>query len=144
MKLLSPVFNNEEMIPKKYTCLGEDINPPLKIEDLPPETKTLALVVEDPDAPSGLFVHWVVYNIPITEKIKENSIPGLQGQNDFQRNSWGGPCPPSGSHRYFFKLFALDSVLDLKEGISKETLIDAMTGHIIVQTELMGYVRKDS
>ena len=143
MKLTSPAFEHNQMIPKKFTCQGNDVNPELNIAGIPAEAKNLALIVDDPDAPMGTWVHWVVFNIPPSAaKIKENSIPGMQGYNDFGRNNYGGPCPPSGTHRYFFKLYALDTELDLKEGIKKQELEKAMEGHILVKTELIGLYKK--
>lgn len=142
MKLTSPAFKNNTMIPKKFTCQGEDISPAFIIEDIPLQAKTLALIVDDPDAPMGTWVHWVVFNIPITPKIDEGAIPGKQGKNDFGRRNYGGPCPPSGTHRYFFKLYALDIELNLQEGISKKELEKAMQGHILEEAELIGLYRK--
>ena len=142
MKLTSPEFEHKGLIPSKFTCQGDDVNPALIIEGLPSGVKSLALIVDDPDAPMGTWVHWVVYNIPVIPKIEENSIPGTQGNNDFGRKNYGGPCPPSGTHRYFFKLYALDTQLNLPEGISKEDLEKAMQGHILDKTELIGLYKK--
>ncbi len=142
MKLTSPAFNHNESIPKKYTCQGEDINPPLNIDGVPDGTKSLALIIDDPDAPMKTWVHWVVFNIPVQNKIDENSIPGKQGYNDFRKKGYGGPCPPSGTHRYFHKLYALDTVLNLNEGITKKELELAMQGHILAKTELIGLYKK--
>ncbi len=142
MKLTSSAFEHNQMIPSKFTCEGEDVNPTLNISEIPPEGKFLALIVDDPDAPMGTWVHWVVFNIPVTAAIEENSRPGLQGINDFGRRDYGGPCPPSGTHRYFFKIYALDTKLDLKEGISKAQLEKAMQGHILAQGELIGLYKK--
>lgn len=143
MRLASPDFKHNELIPKKFTCDGEDINPALIIEDIPKGTKSLSLIVDDPDAPMGIWVHWVVYNIAPLSKIEENSIPGKECINDFRRESYGGPCPPSGTHRYFFKLYALDTELNLNKGSRKETLEKAMQGHILDKAELIGlYKRK--
>ena len=125
-----------------FTCQGDDVNPELIIEGLPDGVKTLALIVDDPDAPMGTWVHWVVYDIPVITKIEENSIPGKQGGNDFGRKNYGGPCPPSGTHRYFFKLYALDTLLDLPEGINKEDLEGVIQGHILDKTELVGLYKK--
>ena len=142
MKLTSPAFDHNQMMPKKYTCQGDDISPPLMIEGIPQGTKSLALIVDDPDAPMQTWVHWVVFNIPPINEIKEKTTPGMQGYNDFGRNDYGGPCPPSGTHRYFHKIYALDIVLDLKEGISKGQLENAMKGHILNQAELIGLYKK--
>lgn len=143
MKLSSPEFKHNELIPKKFTCQGNDVSPALTISDVPQEAKTLALIVDDPDAPMGTWVHWVMFNIPITSGIEENTILGTEGVNDFKRKNYGGPCPPSGTHHYFFKLYALDAELDLAEGATKEQLEDAMRNHIIAQAELVGLYRKD-
>ena len=140
MKLSSPEFKNGYAIPSEYTCDGKNIPPELIIEDIPESTKTLALIMDDPDAPSGTFVHWLVWNIPKeTKGIKKGEkIFYPQGKNDFQKNSYGGPCPPSGMHRYFFKLFALDASLDIIENSKKADLEEAMRGHIILQAHLVG------
>ncbi len=146
MTLSSPAFKEGGMIPKKYTCKGEDINPELEIGDVPEKTKSLVLIVDDPDAPVGTWTHWIVFNIPPNvRKIKENSVPdGVRlGFNDFQRTKYGGPCPPSGTHRYFFKIYALDTVLPLKEGAKREECERAMKGHIIGMGKLMGRFSKD-
>ena len=142
MKILSPEFENNAFIPKKFTCQGEDISPALIIEDAPKETKSLALIVDDPDTAMGIWVHWVVFDIPLIKRIEENSIPGKQGRNDSGENNYGGPCPPSGTHRYFFKVYALDKMLNLSEGISKGELEKAMQGHILGQAELIGLYNK--
>ena len=142
MKLTSPEFENNTSIPKKFTCQGQDINPSLIIEGIPDNAKTLALIMDDPDAPMGMWVHWVVYNIPIALRIDEDSIPGEQAMNDFGRSDYGGPCPPSGTHRYFFKIYALDIELSLKEGARKEDLEKAIKGHILDKAELIGLYKK--
>ncbi|MFC1658362.1 YbhB/YbcL family Raf kinase inhibitor-like protein [Candidatus Omnitrophota bacterium] len=142
MKLTSPVFAHNQSIPEKYTCQGEDINPPLVIEGVPGEARSLALIMDDPDAPMGTWVHWVVYDIGIIPRIEENSIPGKQGSNNFRRKDYGGPCPPSGTHRYFFKIYALDNQLGLEEGINKASLEKAMQGHILQKAELIGLYKK--
>ena len=142
MAVRSPVFAHNGPIPSKYTCQGDDINPPLVISNIPQGAKTLALIVDDPDAPMGMWVHWVVFNIALTSEIAEDSIPGLQGINDFRRMDYGGPCPPSGTHRYFHKVYALDTALSLKEGITKKKLEAAMEGHILAQAQLIGLYKK--
>jgi Raf kinase inhibitor-like YbhB/YbcL family protein len=146
LKISSPVFENNGAIPKKYTCDGADVNPPLKFENIPSAAKSLALIVDDPDAPGGTWVHWVVWNIePRTGEIRENSVPAgaLQGMNDFRKHDYGGPCPPSGTHRYFFKLYALDAPVSLNAGAKKTDLEKAMKGHIIAQAQVVGlYGRK--
>ena len=142
LRVSSSAFKPGEFIPVKYTCRGEDINPPLDVSGIPAGTKGLAVIIDDPDAPGGTWLHWSVWNIPVTHHIMEDDIPGQQGANDFGRNTYGGPCPPSGKHRYFFKVFALDEVLDLGEGASLQDLQNAMKGHIIGYGELMGLFEK--
>jgi Raf kinase inhibitor-like YbhB/YbcL family protein len=142
MKLCSLDFEHEGYIPEKFTCDGEDISPSLIIEDIPEGTKRLALIVEDPDAPAGIWIHWVVFNIHVTDVIEEDEIPGIQGINDFRKLEYGGPCPSSGTHRYFFKLYALDTKLDLEEGCRKKDLLKAMEGHILAETELIGLYQR--
>ncbi|MCX7926600.1 MAG: YbhB/YbcL family Raf kinase inhibitor-like protein [Candidatus Omnitrophica bacterium] len=142
LKLSSPSFQHNSYIPYEYTCDGKDINPELRIEGIPQNTETMALIVDDPDAPMGTWVHWVVFNIPAISAIKENSIPGTQGKNDFGKLNWGGPCPPSGTHRYFFKLYCLDTTLSLKEGATKNELERAMEGHILASAELIGLYKR--
>ncbi|MFW6013969.1 MAG: YbhB/YbcL family Raf kinase inhibitor-like protein [Nanoarchaeota archaeon] len=144
MKLTSPVFENEGNIPEKYSCKGDDINPPLNIDDIPGGTKSFAMIMDDPDAPGGTFVHWVIWNIPCVNEIGENSVPegAKEGNNNFGKIGYGGPCPPSGTHRYYFKLYALDTELGLGEGASKRELEVAMDGHIIGQVTLMGKFSK--
>jgi len=130
-------------IPSTYTCEGNDINPPLDIGGIPDKAHSLVLIVDDPDAPGKTWVHWLVWNIPITHHIKENSVPGEQGWNDFKRIAWGGPCPPSGTHRYFFKVYALDTLLELSSKTTKKELEQAMGEHILAFGELVGvYKRK--
>lgn len=144
MKLTSSAFGHNQMIPKKFTCQGEDISPPLVIERIPEGTKSLALIIDDPDAPGGTWVHWVVFDIPPgTTQIAEKSIPGKQGWNDFGQRDYGGPCPPSGTHRYFHKIYALDTVLNLKEGIKKKELEKVIQGHILDQAEFIGLYKKN-
>jgi len=145
MKITSSVFQQGGNIPSRFSCDGANTNPPLQISDVPPEAKSLVLIVDDPDAPSGLFTHWAVWNIsPQIITIAEGSTPnGVQGTNDFGKSGYGGPCPPSGTHRYYFKIFALDRELDLPSGAKRSQLDAAMKGHVIAQGELMGrYARK--
>lgn len=145
LKLSSADFQPEGAIPSKYTCDGANISPSLTIEHVPDETKCLALIVDDPDAPSGNWVHWLVWNIPVTHHIKENEVHGVLGLNDFKHNAYGGPCPPAGTtHHYFFKVYALDSLLDLAAGASKIELERAMSDHIIGFGELIGLYKKNS
>ena len=142
MRLSSPVFEDNAFIPAKFTCKGQSINPPLIIQDIPKEAKSLVLIMDDPDAPSGTFVHWVVYDIPVTKRIDENSIPGKQGVNTTGKLDYLGPCPPTGVHRYFFKIYALDKMLNLDEGISKSDLEKAMPPHILDRAELVGLYQR--
>jgi Raf kinase inhibitor-like YbhB/YbcL family protein len=138
----SPAFENNKLIPAKYTCDGEDVNPPLTIEGVPEKTKSLALIVEDPDAPAGLWVHWVVWNIPPTGAVQENAVPGTEGLNTNKKHSYHGPCPPGGTHRYFFKVYALDTKLNLGAFAEKEDLENAMQSHVLAEGELMGLYRR--
>ncbi|HUU29513.1 MAG TPA: YbhB/YbcL family Raf kinase inhibitor-like protein [archaeon] len=146
MQLTSPAFKNADMIPDRYTCKGQDTSPALKWSGSPKETKSFALIFDDPDAPMGTWVHWVVYNLPsncdsLPEKVPDKNPlgnGGIQGTNSWGRIGYGGPCPPSGTHRYFFRLYALDSVLDLKAGATKSQVLKALEGHILAEVELMG------
>jgi len=138
MKITSSAFGHEGIIPTTYTCDGEDINPQLRIANVPEGTKSLALIVDDPDAPGGTFDHWVVWNIMPTDEIASDTVPGAQGKNGFGDLGYGGPCPPSGTHRYYFRLFALDTTLDVEEGAPRFEVEQAMKGHVIARAELMG------
>ena len=145
MKLTSPAFGNNQFIPSKYTCDGQDINPPLQISGVPEEAKSLVLIVDDPDAPGGTWDHWIVWNInPSISEIKEDEVPegAVEGLNDFEKHSYGGPCPPSGVHHYHFKLYALSKKLDLESSSRKEDVEKAMEGFILDQTELVGLYQK--
>jgi len=135
----SPAFETGKLIPKKYTCDGQNINPPISIEGAPKEAKTLVLIMDVPDAPSGTFDHWIVWNIPASNsKIGENTVPGMEGMNGTRQMGYFGPCPPSGTHRYFFKVYALDIELSLRVGSKKKDVEKAMQGHILGKGELMG------
>jgi len=146
IKITSAAFEEGEMIPAKYTCDQEDVSPPLAWDSVPEGTKTLALICDDPDAPMGTWVHWVLFNLPAgANGLSENVPPereldngGRQGTNDFGRIGYGGPCPPGGTHRYYFKLYALDTALDLEAGARKPQLLEAMEGHILAEGQLMG------
>lgn len=145
LKIASPAFAHNGSIPAKYTCDGGDAIPPVIMENVPAGARSLALIVDDPDAPAGTWVHWVVWNIPAaTGEIRENSVPAgaSQGKNDWGRNSYGGPCPPSGTHRYFFKLYALDATLNLGADTTKKGLERAMEGHVIARAELIGVYKR--
>jgi len=144
MKLRSPSFRNNDFIPRKYTCDDADINPELLISDIPPETKSLVLIVDDPDAPKGNWLHWLVYDIPVTEIIKENSIPGSEGINDYNQRGYGGPCPPKGTHHYHFRLFALDTMLNLGSNRTRDEVENAMSGHILDKAEITGLYSRDA
>ena len=144
-KLSSPAFQHLKSIPKKFTCDGANVNPPLRIENVPAGTKSLALILDDRDAPRGTYVHWILWNINFgTQEINENSIPSgaVQGVNDFQKNSYGGPCPPTRPHRYVFKVYALDALLNLAPKSKKLDLEKAMEGHVIGRGELAGVYKR--
>ncbi len=144
--LKSTAFGEEEMIPKKYTCDGMDVSPPLSWDSVPDGTMSLALICDDPDAPMGTWVHWVLFNIPANIRELPENVPSqkilsngaIHGTNDFRNFGYGGPCPPSGTHRYYFKLYALDTELSPEAGASKAELLKAMEGHILAEGQLMG------
>ena len=141
MKLTSASFQNGNKIPPKFSREGGNVSPALRIENAPAKAKSLALVVDDPDAPGGLFTHWLVWNIdPKTNVIEEGSAPksAIEGSNDFGSSGYGGPQPPSGTHRYYFKIFALDQALSLPAGAKRGEVDQAMRGHVIAQAQLMG------
>lgn len=145
--LTSSAFKNGESIPAKYTCKGENISPPLNWTGIPANTQSFALIIADPDAPVGTWYHWVLYNIPgTTDSLAENvqKLPSgtLSGKSSYNDTQYKGPCPPSGQHRYFFNLYALDAQLNLPYGATHEQVEAAMQGHIIKSTELMGLFRK--
>lgn len=142
LTVTSSAFKANGMIPAKYTCTGENINPELSISGIPSDAKSLALIMDDPDAPSGDFVHWVMWNIPVQNTIAENSAPGVQGMNGRDATGYTGPCPPSGTHHYHFKVYALDAMLDLPTTTDKQGLLKAMDGHILQQGELIGLFKK--
>jgi Raf kinase inhibitor-like YbhB/YbcL family protein len=152
MKLTSNAFVDNSLIPLKYTCDGANISPPLSWDEIPPNTQSLVLIVDDPDAPGKTFVHWVVYDIPPTVKQFPEHIPssktlpngGIQGKNDFGKLGYGGACPPSGTHRYFFHLYALDKKLNLEPGMSKNQILTAMKDHVLAKTELMGKYQRQT
>ena len=140
----SPAFGPNESIPSKFTCEGDNVSPELRVDNIPSETGCLALIMDDPDASSGTFDHWIMWNIPVTDKIAENKAPGVQGKNGRGENKYTGPCPPIGTHHYHFKIFALDKMLDLQEGSGKQELLRAMEGHIIAKGELVGLYKKNN
>jgi len=144
MKLTS-VFDSSEEIPAKYTCNNQNINPPLEWHDLPKNTQSLVLIVDDPDAPGGTWTHWLIWNIdPYVNIINENSVPAgaIEGINSSGKNIYDGPCPPSGTHHYFFRLYALDTTLNLNNNTERNALIKAMDGHVLDYSELMGIYKK--
>ena len=142
MTITLPHFEGDEHIPTKYTCAGQNVSPEIKLNDIPEGTKSLAVIVYDPDADGGNFDHWLIWNIPVTEDIAENTAPGTQGRNSEHKNTYTGPCPSSGIHNYHFKVFALDIKLKLAKGSSKKALIKAMNGHVLEQAELVALFSK--
>jgi len=150
MEIKSSSFNHEDMIPSKYTCDGQNISPPLLWIGAPEKTKSFALICDDPDAPVGLWVHWVLFDIPanvsaLPEKVScQEDIAGLgkNGKNTSGKFGYDGPCPPGGTHRYYFKLYALDTVLNLKPGSTKDELLNAIKGHVLSEAQLMGRYKR--
>jgi len=148
--ITSSAFTEGAMIPKKYTCDAEDISPDLKWSGVPQEAKSLTLICDDPDAPVGTWVHWVLFNIPADTTALPAGIPAeavlkngaRHGQNDFRKLGYGGPCPPGGTHRYYFKIYALDTLLTLESGSTKAQLLGAMKGHILAEGQLMGRYKR--
>ncbi len=150
IKVTSPVFGDGELIPATYTADGRNISPPLEWSGVPEGTKSIALINDDPDAPMGTWVHWVVYNMPPdVTSLEENVLPSetlpngaVHGTTDFGRIGYGGPAPPSGTHRYFFKIYALDTKLDLPTGATKGQVEEAMNGHVLAEGRLMGKYKR--
>ncbi len=150
-ELTSTAFANGDPIPMKYSCDDQDISPPLQWEDPPEGTRSFALICDDPDAPVGTWVHWVLYNLPGSTLSLPEAVPsdadlpdnGRHGQNSWGQLGYGGPCPPGGMHRYFFKLYALDTELELDAGPSKEELLRVMEGHVLVEAETMGVYSRE-
>lgn len=150
LTITSEAFKEGGMIPKQYTCDGTDISPPLEWSGVPEGTKSLALICDDPDAPVGTWVHWVLYDLPPELRRLPTGVPpdktlekgGTQGINDFRRYGYGGPCPPGGTHRYYFKLYALDIALKQAPGLSKAKLLEAVKGHVLAEGELMGQYKR--
>lgn len=140
----SPDFSHNGHIPSKYTCEGKGTNPAIIVTNIPQGTKSLVLIVEDPDAKDKTFDHWIVWNIPPGEIIKENSVPGTQGKNSAGKNNYIGPCPPAGTHRYFFKVHALNTMMDIMAGAEKQTIENAMQKHILASAELIGLYQKQN
>ena len=147
LKIWSPAYENNGNVSEKYTCDGSNVNPPLRIENIPSKTKSLVLIFDDIDAPRGGYVHWIVWNIdPMTKEIQENSVPegAVQGMNDFKKRAYGGPCPPGRAHKYVFKIYALDSLLDINPNSTKRDLEKAMEKHKIAQAQWMGVYKRRS
>ena len=148
MKITSTAMDGDCNIDSKYTCEGDNVSPPLTFSDVPPETKSLALIMDDPDAPNGTFTHWVLYDMdPNTAELAENTPPasGKSGLSGYGKTGYGGPCPPSGTHHYHFKLYALDAETGLAEGASKSEVESAMEGHVISGVETVGlYAKKNA
>ena len=150
MRITSSTFSEGGAIPVRYTCDGDDLSPPLTWSGVPAGTETFALICDDPDAPVGTWVHWVYFNIPATvnqlpEGVSSDEEPsqgGRQGRNDFRRIGYGGPCPPGGTHRYYFKLYAVDDVLHLPAGATKKKLLKSMENHVLAEAQLMGTFRR--
>ncbi len=145
MKISSPTFQNNSAIPKKYTCDGENTNPLIEISEVPVKAQSLVLIIDDPDAPGGTWIHWIIWNIdPKTTRVEENSVPikAVEGTTSFGRTGYGGPCPPFGTHRYFFKLYALGMLLNLSPQADKTALEKAMAGRILDKAELIGLYRR--
>ncbi|MHC4264873.1 MAG: YbhB/YbcL family Raf kinase inhibitor-like protein [Planctomycetota bacterium] len=150
IKVISSAFEEGGMMPSKYTCDGQDISPPLQWDGVPDGTKSIALISDDPDAPMGTWIHWVLYNLPADTRQLEEDITSdevlpngaKQGTTDFGGIGYGGPCPPSGTHRYFFKVYALDTQVEPAPGATKEQLLTAMEGHILAQGQLMGKYKR--
>ncbi len=148
--ITSTAFREGEPIPSKYTCDGINVSPPLNWGDPPENAESFALIGDDPDAPMGTWVHWVVYNIPVDVREFPENVPSsptlssgaVHGINDFRSTGYGGPCPPSGTHRYFFKIYALDTMLKLGPGATKKQLIDAMRDHVLTEGQLMGTYKR--
>jgi len=150
LQLSSASFEEGGMIPRRHTCDGPDLSPPLAWSGVPAEAAALALICDDPDAPVGTWVHWVVYDLPPEVSGLAEGVPaqevldsgGRQGRNDFRRIGYGGPCPPSGTHRYYFKLYALDAKVGLSPGATKKRLLRAMEGHVLAEAQLMGRYKR--
>ncbi|MEE9252063.1 MAG: YbhB/YbcL family Raf kinase inhibitor-like protein [Thermodesulfobacteriota bacterium] len=150
MNVTSAAFEEGGMIPRQYSCDGADISPPLAWSGVPEGTKSIALICDDPDAPVGVWVHWVLYNLPPDTTELPEGVPSqktlssgaMHGRNDFGNLEYGGPCPPGGTHRYYFKLYTLDTELELSPGASKKQLLSAMEGHILAQGQLMGRYKR--
>ena len=145
MNIKSPTFNNGKSIPSQYTCDGEGVNPELVFSDVPTGAKSLALIMDNPDSPTGIWTHWLLWNIsPNIKEISEGKVPrgAVQGETTFGASHYGGPCPGKGNHRYFFKLYALDTMLNIPAGTVKDKFIEIMKGHIIAEAEMYGWYER--
>ena len=150
IEVTSTAFENEGMIPARYTCDGADVSPPISLSGVPEGARSIALICDDPDAPAGTWVHWVVYDLSPDIKDLPEAVPpdktvlggAKQGLNDFRKIGYGGPCPPGGTHRYFFKVYALDAALNLKPGATKRELLQSMEGHVLAEGQLIGRYRR--
>ena len=151
MELKSSAFKNNGMIPRLYTCDGKNISPPLEWTEVPAGTQSVAIIVDDPDAPKATWVHWIVYNLSPKSNSLPQSVPvmpaletgkAFQGKNDFGNLGYGGPCPGSGTHRYYFKIYAVDQMLDLQGDVNKKKLTEAMKGHILAEGQLVGIYKR--
>lgn len=142
LKISSPAFEHESYIPARYSCDGSNTNPPIVVNGIPNGTVSLALIVEDPDAPGKIFDHWIVWNIKPEKLIAEGSVPGKVGKNSLGEYKYTGPCPPSGTHRYYFKVYALDTTLDLEHEVDKKLVEQALKDHVLAYGELMGLYKK--
>ncbi len=144
LNVLSKAFNNYETIPRKYTCDGLNVSPPLEISFIPNEAVSMVVIMEDPDAPINTWQHWLVWNIPVTHHIDEDAIRGIKGLNDFNKHFYCGPCPMSGIHQYVYKVYVLDCLLDLNTNTKRKELERAMSDHILAYGELTGYYGRHS
>lgn len=144
IKVVSPSFDNDTMIPARFTCDGQGVNPELALAHVPPQAKSLVLMVEDPDAADGTFLHWLVYDMPVVSRIEEDSIQGKQGMNSAGKKNYHGPCPPSGTHHYHFRIYAIDRMLDLPEGVSRDVVDNAMKGHVMAEGDLVGLYQREN
>ncbi len=142
MEITSPAFKHNGLIPAEYTCDGENVSPELEIKDIPSSAKSIALICDDLDSPGGSFVHWIACDIIPTSKINKGRSPGISGKNTYGELGFGGPCPPSGTHRYVFTVYALDQLLNLREGFVKKQLLEVIKGHILEKCELAGLYKR--
>ena len=142
MHLTSPAFQNGKLLPEKYAYHNQNLSPPLAIQDIPEKAQSLVLIVDDPDAPAGTWLHWLVFDLPIVETLEEGSQIGKKGINSFKTQKYDGPAPPSGVHHYFFKLYALDALLNLKEGATLKEVESSMKEHILAKAEIVGLFGK--